>query len=265
MLKKRLIFQLLTDGENFYLSRNFRLNRIGDLQWLIRNLQLNQLVDAVDELSIVNVSARPPLQLKELIKDIQARCFVPISVTGGIRSMQDIEQVMDLGVEKVGISTAYLDSKDILAQASKVFGRQAVLLHIDYRMNEKGVRTVFFDSGRREFSALNSLLQDLDEEYFGELVLHSITHEGTSTGFDVGVLETCKIEIQTPLTLSGGAGKLQHFERGLSHADITGLATANLLNFVKGGMERIRLDLLTRGAPLAQITSSKWTETSLKN
>lgn len=252
MLKKRLIFQLLTDGEYFYLSRNFRLNRVGDFDWLVKNLQIEILFEAVDEVSLINVRQKPIASLIPVLERLMESCFVPISLTGGLTNMQEVQTAMDIGFEKLGFATAIQSDHDLIANVSSKYGSQAVMGHVDYRVHSDGSRIVFVEAGSKLVGDLDTYLESASRLPIGEICLHSISREGTGSGYDIESLTRFMNANRLPVTVSGGASRVAHFEEVITFSGVSGMATANLLSFVRGGMNRCRTTLLDSGSPLSR-------------
>ena len=253
MLKKRLIFQLITDGESFYLSRNFRLNKVGNFDWLVKNLQIESLFEAVDEVSVINVKQKPIVSLIPVVEKLMESCFVPISLTGGLTNMQEVETAMDLGFEKLGFATAIQSDPDLIANVSSKFGRQAVMGHVDYRDQSNGSRMAYVEAGSKLVTDLDTFLDRVLLLPIGEMCLHSISREGTGSGYDVASLTRFVGASRLPITVSGGASRAAHFEEVVKLSGVTGMATANLLSFVSGGMNKCRTTLLDSGLPLSKL------------
>lgn len=253
MLKKRIIFQLLTDGRAFFLSRNFRTNRIGDFDWLLSNLQLSRLLEFVDEVALINFSQRSIQEIEAISLQVMSECFVPISITGGLASKPEIDKAMKLGFEKVGFNTALTSNPDLIRYAASRYGAQSVIAHVDVRDSADGRRTSYSSRGKDQIGLLADALKELISLPVGELVLHSISREGTGHGYDLGSLAFIPEELDVPVTISGGASRSSHLLEAVSNPLVTGMATADLLSFVRGGMEACRGEMLRRKAPIAAV------------
>ncbi len=239
MLKKRIVFQLLSDGEYFYLSRNFNLQKVGDLRWLSKMFDLDSLLGYVDEISVVNVSKRDPRVLEEHLGHISRSAFTPMSLTGGIDSLETCHWLVDMGVEKWGFKSKIFTEPEFLAQVADEFGSQALLAHLDYRDTADDGKIVYSDGGSVARGSLESAVAVALDSRVGEIVFHSISREGTGRGFDSGI-RTDILNCGVPATLSGGAGQASHFHEVFDNPAVTGFATANLLNFIRGGIKSVR-------------------------
>ena len=135
MLKKRLIFTLLHDSGNFMLSRNFRLQKVGDLNWLKRNYDFQKISFYIDELIILDVSRKDRSIEKfcEILKEISYGCFVPISSGGGIRSMNDAKKILRSGADKIILNTTLFEDFKLVKELSREFGQQCIVGSLDIK------------------------------------------------------------------------------------------------------------------------------------
>ena len=250
---QRLIFSLLYDSGSFCLSRNFRLQRVGSINWLLKNYDLAALCSAIDELVLLNVS-RSPFEEKynqkffDDLNLILQHCFCPVTIGGGVAMLDHAKRLIGVGADKVVISTAITHNLDLVHQISQVYGAQAVSLWLDctHSLCRFNANTLDFS-----LSSLNNFVK-LNDFDFGDVVLHSIDRDGTGQGFDHKLINAFSTVINDhPLILSGGAGKVDHFAEVLRLPGVSGVATANLLNFIGSDMRRVRYELVTEGFSLA--------------
>ena len=252
-MKKRLIFTLLFDNGHFVLSRNFRTQRIGNLEWLNRNYDFARVASFIDELVILNTSSNAEGQREfcAVVEQLSRGCFAPISVGGGIRSIPNAADLFRSGADKIVLNKAVYDNPSLLHELASLYGRQAVVASLDVRRQNEGFVFVT-DSGHsvRDASALSSLF---DSSSVGELYLNSIDRDGTGQGFDFE-LASFFSQLNTkslPVILAGGAGKAEHLVDALSLDMINAVATANLLNFIGDGLEKARNSIKKAGIELA--------------
>jgi len=252
VLKKRLIFTLLHDSGNFMLSRNFRLQKVGDLEWLKRNYDFQKISFYIDELIVLDVSRKDRSIDKfcDILKEISYGCFVPISSGGGIRSMQDARKILRSGADKIVLNTALFEDFKLIQDLSKEFGQQCIVGSLDIKKNSK--YEIFTQSGSKKIEEIN-LIQDLiNSGFVGEIYLNSIDQDGTGQGFDLDLLELLPSENKIPIILAGGVGNSSHLSQGMSSSKVDATATANLFNFVGDGLKEARMNLLKEGFSLAK-------------
>ena len=135
MLKKRIIFTLLYDSGNFMLSRNFRLQQVGNLTWLQPNYNFSHIAFFIDELIILDVSRgeRNTDNFCETLKKLTSDCFVPIAAGGGVRSIDYARRLLRSGADKIVINTPLFEDQDLVRDLVKEFGQQCVVGSVDIK------------------------------------------------------------------------------------------------------------------------------------
>ena len=254
MLKKRIIFTLLYNGDSFALSRNFRLQRVGDLDWLLQNYDFEKVASFIDELIVLNVT-RGPHNLDsflEALKAIAANCFIPIAAGGNVRSVDQARSLLRSGADKIVVNTPLFRCNKIVKFMTQEFGQQCVVGSVDLKKESDGSYRIYTDQGSHQSSELpGTLLGFLNEQLIGELYLNSINQDGTGQGFDFQLLDLLPKECPVPIILAGGAGNGAHLAQGLAEPRVSAVATAHLYNFVGDGLQRARESLLEEGVDLA--------------
>lgn len=252
MLKKRLIFVLLWADGNFCLSRNFRLQHVGDVDWLLSTYDFGSLASSVDELVIIDVS-RGERQSGRFIADVQRaieRFRLPITLGGGVTSLKAARQVFAEGGDKVLVNRLLVEDPATLAQIRSVFGAQSIVASVDVRA-EAGGPTVFTHDGTRKQSLLSDFLGSGPISDVGEILLNHIDQDGTGRGIDAEMLNAIPADVEQQVIVMGGVGKPAHVVQAFSHREIDAVATANLLNFVGIGLSAVRTECIAHGIPLA--------------
>ena len=240
---KRIIYALLYCEGEFYLSRNFSLQRVGDLNWLKNNFGFGETCDFIDELMIINVTRNPNVQdsnkFFEDINKLREKIFVPITLGGGIRNFNDAKKCFDEGADKILIN--YLAHKDIKTceKISDIYGEQALSIMVDYRRENKNINT-YIKNGKIYSKTLKEFIESVAKIKFGELILNSIDKDGTASGLDTYIFKEIPKNLENPILLMGGAGKPEHFTEVLYIEKISGVITANLFNFLGKGLEEAR-------------------------
>ena len=246
MLKKRIIFVLFYQDGNFCLSRNFSLQKVGNVEWLLEKFQFLSIGDFIDELIILDVSrdrglTSSFLQLEKDVTVLMAKIFVPLTLGGGIRTIEDVSRYFQLGADKVSLNWAVGNSPQLISEISRVYGSQAVVASLDVRQTSEGF-SVFLDNGENAFGSLLEVSRRAEDLGAGELLITSIDRDGTGFGLDIGML--CELQdIGIPIIGAGGAGKPAHFLEALVLDNISGIATGNLFNFMGKGFYELRNEL----------------------
>jgi len=254
MLKKRVIFTLLYDNGSFMLSRNFRLQKVGDLQWLKKNYNFSKLSFSIDELVILDVT-RTERDRKKFLNHVRAlseECFIPIAAGGGVRDVEFAHSLVNNGADKIVINSLVGQSIETIRNIVAELGSQCVVASIDAK-KVKNEYMVYTENGTLQQSfSLQEWLDKLTEIPVGEVYLNSIDRDGTGQGYQKELIEFIPVDFQLPIILSGGAGKYQHFIEGLESKKVDAVATAHLFNFIGNSLEDSRIALLKEGYNLAK-------------
>ena len=254
MLKKRIIFTLHYENGVFNLSRNFRLQKIGDIDWLLKNYNFIKIAESIDELIIIDVSRekRNNQEFLNTVSEISKNIFVPVCLGGGIRTLEYAKKLFESGADKIILNTSLFVNPSLIDEISQTFGAQAIIGHVDFKKRGKDY-FIYTHNGEKEFSQLDSIyFEKLLSLNFGELLLHSMDKDGTGMNFDFDILQFLPKNNPKPLIFSGGAGNYHHLQEGLTKDEIDAVSTANLLNFVGEGLINARKVMLRNDLPLAK-------------
>lgn len=257
MIKKRVLYALLWSEGYFCQSRNFRLQKVGDLPWLIDAYDFESVASSVDEIIVLDVSRRhrQSSAFHLVVEHFAAAFQLPLAAGGGVRSSDSLDQLLRKGADKVILnSILYRDRAEVHRMSSR-FGRQALIASIDFRRGPSAWNAY---SGYGEGLALAEFRQ-LPSEVIapvGEIILQSIDQDGTGNGLDIGILDALPETVESQVILMGGAGKPRHIASALSDARVDGVATANLLNFMGRTLASTREECRLAGVPLA--TRNPW-------
>ena len=253
-LKKRIIFTLLYCSDNFVLSRNFRLQNIGDYNWLIKNYNFNNVSFYIDELVILDVSRtyRNIDSFANIIKDISQDIFVPISAGGGIRCIEDAKKLFDSGADKVILNTNLFEEPTLTNEICSVYGKQCLVGSLDVRKKECDYN-IYTNSGQKLIGSLKECLANYNiKEIVGELYINSIDKDGTGNGLDLELGRIIYNKTKIPFIIAGGIGRLEHIISALEEDYINAVSTAHLLNFIGNTLEKTRQLSYDKGINLAK-------------
>lgn len=254
MLKKRVIFTLLYDRGNFVLSRNFRLQKVGDIKWLQDNYNFAKVAFYIDELVILDVS-RGQRDFKlfcDVLSQISKTLFVPVSAGGGIKTFDDAKEIFRSGADKIVLNTALIENQEFVKQLSVKFGQQSIVGSMDFKrglIDPIGYH-IFYNNASQSFEFNPAQIFNAMTGVVGEWYINSIDRDGTGQGFDFEILDQIYPFIDQPIIYAGGVGNVQHLSAGLDDNRIDAVATANLFNFVDDGLKLAKLRLLEMGYQL---------------
>ncbi len=246
MLKKRLIFTLLVDGDNFVLSRNFNLQKVGDINWLLDNYNFSNVSNFIDELVVLNIRNKKKNfnNFCKILKKITKKIFIPIAAGGGINSVSDVKKLLRSGADKIVLNSMILEENQELIKIYKYIGKQSIIGSLDVKLLNK---TYFVYNNNKNInqSELSEIFDKKKLNYIGEIYLNSIDKDGTGQGYDFQMLKNIK-KNEIPIILAGGVGNWRHLLSGLENKKINAAATANLLNFIGNGFENARNNLFDK-------------------
>lgn len=249
---KRLIFAVLHAGGSYMLSRNFRLQRIGDLEWLLTNYRLPEVSAGLDELMILNVATDRQVDpvLLSHVGRISRECFIPVTVGGGIRSVSDAERLLEVGADKVLLNEPFLTDPKLCEQIANRFGSQFVVQGVDVIGPDARGGLVVRGPDGYGAGTLPVVVDRGRDAGAGELLLQSVERDGTGQGLAPELLDLQLPALQTPLILMGGVGRSSHLRVGYESNHVDAIATANILNFIGNAFVDARAELIRSGIPL---------------
>lgn len=253
MLKKRLIFTLLYHRGQFMLSRNFRLQKVGDMRWLQKNYNFSKISFSIDELVVLDVtrdgrdSRAFCYDLAELCKD----CFVPVAAGGGVRSLETAKALLRSGADKVVVNTALYAETGFVEQLAAEFGQQCIVAAVDVKQGADGFQAYINNGETCIPGTASDWIERVSSLSVGEIYLNSIDKDGTGQGYHIELLDLLPENLTQPLILAGGAGNAAHLAEGLSDPRTSAVATAHLFNFVGDGLSKARQNLIGNGVDLA--------------
>jgi len=230
MLKNRFIPNIICNNGNVVQSVNFRhTNVVGNAITAVDFFN----AWAVDELLVLDVSRDISQRenFHKIINGLSKRCFVPLTVGGWIRDIDEIQRFLKEGSDKVTINSEAVRNPDFIKRASEIFGSQCIVVSIDVRKNKSNEYEVYIDRGR-ENAQLNPVewakkVQDLGA---GEILLTSIDNDGSKKGYDLELVKTVSDSISIPIIAFGGVGKWQDLVDGIKIGKADAVSAANILH-----------------------------------
>jgi cyclase len=233
MLKTRVVPTLLY--KDFGLVKGIRFDSrraVGSPMQAIKVYNLRN----VDELVFLDVTAtlqgRPPDF--DLIDDLADECFMPMTVGGGVGSVDDVRRLLQVGADKVAINTAAIEQPRVLTEAADRFGSQCVVASIDTRRETDGSVTVWTRSATAATGRdpVDVAVQ-LTEAGAGEILLTSIDRDGTMEGYDVETIKRVSMAVSVPVIGSGGAGNYDHMVEAVLEGEASAVAAASIFHFTQ--------------------------------
>lgn len=236
------------------LSRNFRLQRAGNIEWLNNNYNFINIAFSIDELIILDVSRgeRDTQRFCDHVKMIIKECFIPISIGGGITTCEQAKLIMNSGADKLVVNTALFKSPSFVKELVSLYGRQCIIASVDAKRHADGFH-IYIENGSTETPfGLSEGIKHIMDIGIGEIYLNSMDKDGTGHGYMYELLSEIEHDVKVPVIMAGGAGNWHHLLEGLQHDSVDAVSTASLFNFIGQGFPNARRQLLSKGINLAE-------------
>lgn len=236
MFRPRVIPTLLLKNNGLVKSIKFKDYRyIGDP---INAVHLfNEL--GVDEISFLDIDATAENRTlnENLIKRIADEANMPFALGGGIRSIDNIRNILKIGGEKVIISSFAIENPDFIKEASKQFGSSTISVCLDVKKNMLGNHKVFINNGKKNTNYdVIEIAKIMESQGAGELIINSIDYDGTMEGFDLNIINKVSKSVQIPVVALGGCGSMEHFKSAVDIGFASAVAAGSF--FIYKGSRR---------------------------
>lgn len=234
MLKTRIIPCILLKNSIVVKSKKFsQWRNIGNCINVARVYNARE----VDELVILDIDATNENRqfLTSLVRDVADECFIPLTIGGGVRTVEDIRKMLQLGADKVAVNTEAIRRPEFISEGAKIFGSQCVVVSIDAKRNSKGGYSVYSNSGTIEHAALTPVdwAQKAEALGAGEILLNSIDNDGMMNGFDIELVRKVSDAVNIPVIACGGAGKPQDFIDVIKQGHSSAASAASIFLFTQ--------------------------------
>ena len=227
----RIIARLDIKGPNLIKGLQFEGNRVLGTAQQFANIYYKEGADElIYQDAVASLYRRNSLH--EIVKKTAETVFIPLTVAGGIRTIEDIYEILRTGADKVAINTAAVENPKLLKEASNFFGSQCIVSSIETYRQENGKYEVWTDYGR-EVSKLDAIewAQEVTELGVGEILLTSINNEGLGNGFDIELVEKVSNLVSIPVIACGGAGSKDDFEKVITNGCADAVAAASIFHY----------------------------------
>ncbi len=249
-LAKRIIPCLDVAGGRVVKGVNFKdLVDAGDPVELAKKYNL----EGADELTFLDISAsiEERATTLEIVRQTAEQVFIPLTVGGGIRSAENVNELLRAGADKVSINTAAISRPELINEISDRFGNQVLVLSVDARRAETKSGFEVTTHGGRNSSGLDALawIEEGILRGVGEILLNSMDADGTKSGFDIEMLKAVREISSVPVIASGGAGKLSDFAQAIE-AGADAVLAASVFHFGEFTITDVKKDLARHGFPI---------------
>ena len=250
MLKKRIIPCLDVKGGRVVKGINF-VDLIDAGDPVEQASIYNQ--NGADEICFLDITASSDKRdiLLDTVKKTAECCFVPLTVGGGVRSIQDIRNLLLAGADKVSINTAAIKNPDLIKESANKFGSQCIVVAIDAKKAKDNTWEVFTHGGR-EPTQLNALefAKLAQENGAGEILLTSMDRDGTKEGYDIELTKKISSSLNIPVIASGGVGNLEHLKDGIIKGGSSAVLAASIFHFGEYSIQEAKEYLKKENVPV---------------
>ena len=215
------------------------LRKIGDPV----NIAQNYYKQGIDEIILIDsvASLYERNNLFNIIEKITESIFIPITLGGGIRSIKDIDRALKAGADKVAINSYATENPEFIRKAVNIFGSSTIMSYIEAKNISDGNWEIYKNYGR-EKTGYNLLdwIKKVQDLGCGEILLTSIDHEGTQSGFDLNLIESIYKDINVPLIISGGCGSIEHIKEIKIKYPESSVGLASILHYNKTDIKKLK-------------------------
>jgi len=231
MLAKRIIPCLdVTDGRVVKGVNFVNLTDVGDPVEIAKEYERQ----GADELVFLDITATSDGRqtMRDIVEKTAKQVFMPLTVGGGIRTVDDFYGILRAGADKVSVNSSAIRDKSIISSAAQRFGRQCVVVAIDAKRNDNGGFNVFINGGRID-TGIDAIwwAQEVERLGAGEILLTSMDADGTKKGFDIELTKAICDKLSIPVIASGGCGSLEHFSQVFKETGADAALAASLFHY----------------------------------
>ena len=205
--------------------------------------------EGADELAFLDITASSDQRdmILHVIEAVAARVFIPLTVGGGVRKVEDVRRLLNAGADKVSINTAAVQNPALVREASAIVGNQCIVVAIDAK--KKGAGWEVFTHGGRNPAGLDAVdwARRMTEAGAGEILLTSMDRDGTRDGFDLALTRAVSDAVSVPVIASGGVGSREHLAEGVLEGHAAAVLAASVFHFGDFTVRESKLYMQSRG------------------
>ena len=205
-----------------------------------------------DEICFLDITASNENRdtIYEVVERTSRKCFVPLTVGGGIRGVEDINKLLNCGADKVSINTAAVQNSEMIIESSKKFGSQCIVVAIDAKKN--GNKWEVFTHGGRNNTNLDAIefAKKMEDNGAGELLVTSMDRDGTQIGYDNDLMFKISSTVNIPVIASGGVGNLDHLVDGIRLGNASAVLAASIFHYGTHTINEAKQYLNSKGIPV---------------
>ena len=249
MLKKRIIPCL--DVKNGRVVKGINFVDIKDAGDPVEQAKIYSDSGA-DEICFLDITASNENRqiIYDVVKRTSEKCFVPLTVGGGIRNVDDINKLLHCGADKVSINTAAVNNSEVVLESSKKFGSQCIVVAIDAKKNND--KWEIYTHGGRNNTGIDAIefAKKMEDSGAGELLVTSMDRDGTQKGYDIELIYNISSKINIPIIASGGVGNLDHLVDGIKIGNASAVLAASIFHYGTYSIIQAKEYLDLKGIPV---------------
>ncbi len=209
-------------------------------------------MQGADELVFLDITASSDRRdiMLDVVERTASQCFMPLTVGGGLRSVEDIRKMLNAGADKVSLNTSAVLNPDLVSEASSKFGGQCIVVAIDAKRNDAGSWTVYTHGGRNA-AGLDAVewAREVARRGAGEILLTSMDCDGRKDGYDIPLTRAVSDAVEIPVIASGGAGELSHLVDAVKNGGASAVLAASIFHYGKFKISEAKKALIAAGLP----------------
>jgi len=241
LLRRRIITFLTFNNGVLFRTKNF----VPDYRYTANFID----TWSVDEIVIVDISKekKDKRNFLKVINNFARNCFVPITVGGGIKSVDDARSFLSAGADRVVVSTGIVESPELISEISNFFGAQCLVAAIDIKLHSQQYK-IYIENGKKK-TDLNLIqwIKKIEKNGAGELLINSIDKDGSLSGYDIKICKEVSKKVKIPIVIAGGCGNWNHFYEGIKIGGADAVSTNNIYHFTERSIKNAKNYLKKRG------------------
>ena len=205
-----------------------------------------------DEICFLDITASNENRdtIYDVVERTSKKCFVPLTVGGGIKNVDDISKLLNCGADKVSINTAAVQNSEVIVESSRKFGSQCIVVAIDAKKNKD--KWEIFTHGGRNKTGIDAIefAKKMEDSGAGELLVTSMDRDGTQIGYDIELMSNISSKVNIPIIASGGVGNLDHLVDGIKLGNASAVLAASIFHYGTYSIMQAKEYLDLKGIPV---------------
>ena len=209
--------------------------------------------NGADEICFLDITASNENRsiILDTVKKTAKKCFIPLTVGGGVRTLEDISNLLLAGADKVSINTAAVNNSDLIKESAEKFGSQCIVVAVDAKKTNNNKWEVFTHGGRKPTGKdVLNFVTKMESLGAGEILLTSMDRDGTKKGYDLDLTKKVSSLVNIPVIASGGVGSLEHLHQGIKNGKANAVLAASIFHFGEFSIQDAKKYLDSKGIPV---------------